>query len=101
MPIEHVNLKEKLYQVRLSFDAQLAEVLQKRPDLTQAQIKQEFGVSDSVIRRVMKQFNISPRRGGRKCSSPSFAQTKGRGGSSGRDAGSAAAAGAHDGGAER
>ena len=64
MPIEHVNLKESLYQVRLSFDTQLAEVLQKRPDLTQAQIKQEFGVSDSVIRRVMKQFNISPRRGG-------------------------------------
>jgi hypothetical protein len=66
MSIEHVNLKEKLYQVRLSFDTQLAEVLQKRPDLTQAQIKQEFGVSDSVIRRVMKQFNIRPRKGGRK-----------------------------------
>jgi hypothetical protein len=69
MSIERVNLKEQLYQVRLSFDTQLAEVLQRRPDLTQARIKQEFGVSDSVIRRVMKQFNVSPRRGGRKLSS--------------------------------
>ena len=65
MSIEHVSLKEKLYQVRLSFDARLAEVLQRRTDLTQAQIKQQFRVSDSVIRRVIKQFNI-PRRGGRR-----------------------------------
>jgi hypothetical protein len=70
MAIEHVNLKEKLDQVRLSFDTQLAEVLQNRPDLTQAQIKKEFGVSDAVIRRVMKQFNISSRRGGHKTRQP-------------------------------
>ncbi len=66
MQIEQVNLREKLEQVRRSFDSQLAEVLVGRPDLSQAQIKKEFGISDNVIRRVMKQFNIGARKRGPK-----------------------------------
>ena len=67
MQIEQVNLREKLEQARLSFDTELAEVLVGRPDLSQAQIKREFGISDTVIRRVMKQFNIGARKRGPKC----------------------------------
>ena len=66
MQIEQINLREKLQQVRRSFDARLAEALGSRPHISQARIKKEFGISDRVIRRVMKEFNISPRRRGPK-----------------------------------
>ena len=66
MQIEQVNLRERIEQVRLSFDTQLAEVLVGRPDLSQAQIGEEFGVSQKVIRRVIKQFNLGARRRGSK-----------------------------------
>ena len=36
MQIEQVNLRDRIEQVRLSFDTQLAEVLVGRPDLSQA-----------------------------------------------------------------
>ena len=75
MQIEQINLRERLEQARFSFDTQLAEVLVGRPDLSQAQIKKEFGISDKVIRRVMKQFNIGARKRGpkprRQCPMPS------------------------------
>lgn len=62
MPIEPINLREKLNQVRRSFDTQLADVLRGRLDLSHAQVKREFGISEKVIRRVIRQFNIGARR---------------------------------------
>ena len=62
MPIEYIDLREKLHRVRLSFDKRVADALIGRPDLSQAQIRKEFGISDSVIRRVIKQFNLGARR---------------------------------------
>ncbi len=64
--IKQVNLRDELMRVRLNFDAHLAEVLVSRPDLTYIQIEKEFGVSEKVIRRVMKQFNIGARKRGSK-----------------------------------
>ena len=66
MPIEYIDLREKLHRVRLSFDKRVADALMGRHDLSQAQIQKEFGVSESVIRRVIKQFNIGARRRGPK-----------------------------------
>jgi DNA-binding GntR family transcriptional regulator len=66
MKIEPINLRARIEQVRLRFDARLAEVLLGRPDLSQDEIGKQFGVSQNVIRRVMKQFNISPRKRGPK-----------------------------------
>jgi hypothetical protein len=61
-----MNLREKLDQVRISFDTQLAEVLLGRLDLTHAQVKKAFGISEKVIRRVTKQFNVGARKRGPK-----------------------------------
>ena len=66
MQIEQMDLREKLQQVRRSFDARLAEALGNRPYISHARIEKEFGISDRVIRRVMKEFNISARRRGPK-----------------------------------
>ncbi len=66
MQIEQVNLREKLDQARLILDAELADILRGRPDLSHAQVKQKFGVSEKVIRRVIRQFNIGARRRGPK-----------------------------------
>ncbi len=63
MPIEQVNLREKLDQVRLNFDAQLAQVLLGRPEMSHAKVKKEFGISDKVIRRVTRHFKIARKRG--------------------------------------
>jgi uncharacterized protein YerC len=64
--IKQVNLRDELMRVRLSFDTRLADVLVGRPDLTYVQIKKEFGISEKVIRRVTKQFNIGARKRGPK-----------------------------------
>lgn len=66
MQIEPIDLRARIEQVRLSFDTRLAEVLLGRPDLSQEQIGKQFRVSQNVIRRVMKQFNINTRRRGPK-----------------------------------
>jgi hypothetical protein len=66
MQIEQINLRDKLDRARLSFDTQLAGVLVGRPDVGYAQIEEEFGISEKVIRRVMKQFNIGARKRGPK-----------------------------------
>ena len=66
MKITPINLRERLDQVRLNFDSQLADVLLNRPDLTYVEIKSLFGVSDKVIRRVMRQFNLKARKRGPK-----------------------------------
>jgi hypothetical protein len=61
-----ISLKNTLKTARLSFDARLAEVLISQPDLTYTQIEKDFGISETVIRRVMKQFNIGARKRGPK-----------------------------------
>lgn len=61
-----ISLKNTLKAARLSFDARLAEVLIARPDLTYTQIEKDFGISETVIRRVMKQFGIGARKRGPK-----------------------------------
>jgi hypothetical protein len=66
MQIEQINLRARIEQIRFRFDTELAGVLAGRPDLSQAQIGKEFGISQTVIRRVMKQFNIGARKRGPK-----------------------------------
>ena len=61
-----ISLKNTLKTARLSFDARLAEVLIARPDLTYTQIEKDFGISETVIRRVAQQFNIGARKRGPK-----------------------------------
>ena len=61
-----INLKDTLKTARLQFDTRLAEVLIGRPDLSYTQIEKEFGISETVIRRVMKQFSIRARKRGPK-----------------------------------
>jgi len=66
MQIERTTLKENITRVRLSFDARLAEQLVARPELSHAHIQKEFGISQKVIRRVVKQFKIAARKRGPK-----------------------------------
>ena len=61
-----ISLKDTLKTARLQFDTRLAEVLIGRPDLPYDQIEREFGISETVIRRVMNQFNIGARKRGPK-----------------------------------
>jgi transposase-like protein len=60
--LEPINLREKLKREQIAFDKRLAEVLRSRPDLTFAQICRQFSVSETVIRRVVRQFNIAARK---------------------------------------
>lgn len=62
MSVERIDLPAELQRVRAAFDRQLADALLSRTDLTHAQIEEEFGISNKVIRRVSRQFNISRRR---------------------------------------
>ena len=64
--IEPINLRARIERVRLRFDTQVAEALVERPDLSQAEIRKQFGISQNVIRRVIKQFNLSARKRGPK-----------------------------------
>lgn len=61
-----INLRDRFNQARRAFDSQLAELLVGRPDLSYAHIRKEFGISEKVIRRVTKQFNLSTRKRGPK-----------------------------------
>jgi uncharacterized protein YerC len=61
-----ISLKDTLKTARLDFDNRLAKVLIARPDLTYSEIEKDFGISETVIRRVMKQFNIGARKRGPK-----------------------------------
>jgi hypothetical protein len=65
--IEPINLRARIEWVRLRFDTQVAEALLGRPDLSQTEIAMQFGISQNVIRRVIRQFNISARKRGPKC----------------------------------
>ena len=61
-----ISLKDTLKTARLQFDTRLAEVLIGRPDLSYTQIEKDFGISETVIRRVIKQFSIGARKRGPK-----------------------------------
>jgi uncharacterized protein YerC len=61
-----ISLKNTLKAARLQFDTRLAEVLIARPDLSYNEIEKDFGISETVIRRVVKQFNIGARKRGPK-----------------------------------
>ena len=61
-----ISLKDTLKTARLQFDTRLAEVLIGRPDLPYDEIEREFGISETVIRRVTKQFSIGARKRGPK-----------------------------------
>jgi uncharacterized protein YerC len=61
-----ISLRDTLKTARLDFDARLAKVLVGRPDLSYTEIEDEFGISETVIRRVMKQFGIGGRKRGPK-----------------------------------
>lgn len=66
MAIGKTNLRGKLNHVRRTFDAELAKALVAEPHLSHAQIMRRFGVSNTVIRRVAKQFKLRPRKRGPK-----------------------------------
>ena len=59
MPLKQMDLRTEMRRVRATFDEELAEALRNRTDLTHAEIERQFGVSNKVIRRISKQFNIS------------------------------------------
>jgi len=61
-----ISLKDTLKSARLDFDSRLAKVLVGRPDLSYTKIQKDFGISETVIRRVMKQFGIGARKRGPK-----------------------------------
>jgi predicted DNA-binding transcriptional regulator len=65
-PQMQISLKSTLKTARLQFDTRLAEVLIARPDLSYNQIQKDFGISETVIRRVMKLFKIGARKRGPK-----------------------------------
>ena len=65
-----ISLKDTLKTARLDFDNQLARVLIGRPDLSYSEIEKDFGISETVIRRVSKQFNLGARKRGPKCKKP-------------------------------
>jgi len=61
-----ISLKDTLKTARLDFDNRLAKVLIVRPDLSYVEIEKDFGISETVIRRVMRQFSIGARKRGPK-----------------------------------
>jgi len=61
-----MSLKDTLRMARLEFDTRLAEVLIGRLDLPYHEIEKEFGISETVICRVKKQFSIGERKRGPK-----------------------------------
>lgn len=61
-----ISLRDTLKSARFDFDSRLAKVLVGRLDLSYTEIEKEFGISETVIRRVMKQFNICARKRGPK-----------------------------------
>ena len=65
-----ISLKDTLKTARLQFDTRLVEVLIARPDLSYVEIEKDFGISETVIRRVTKLFNIGARKRGPKPAQP-------------------------------
>ncbi len=66
MQFKPIKSREQFEQARHILDMQLAEVLANRPDLSYAKIENAYGISEKVIRRVMRQFHIGARKRGPK-----------------------------------
>ena len=70
MLFKPIKSREEFEKARHIFDVQLAEVLANRPDLSYTKIENAYGISEKVIRRVMRQFHIGARKRGPKRSQP-------------------------------
>lgn len=64
MPIQ--TLKEGLHAAKAEFLSRLVAVLVDRTDLSQKQIGRDFGVSESFVRKITKQFSVPQRKRGPK-----------------------------------
>ncbi len=64
MPIQ--TLKEGLYAAKAEFVTRLVSVLIERTDLSQKQIGNSFGVSESFVRKTAKRFSVPQRKRGPK-----------------------------------
>jgi len=60
------TLKEGLHAAKADFASRLVAVLVERTDLTQKQIGQDFGVSESFVRKTARQFAVPHRKRGPK-----------------------------------
>jgi hypothetical protein len=54
MQIMPIKSQEKFEKARRGLDTQLAEVLVSRPDLSYPRIEKQFGISEKVIRRLLR-----------------------------------------------
>ena len=64
MPIQ--TLKEGLHVAKAEFVRRLVVVLIERTDLSQKQIGNSFGVSESFVRKTAKRFSVPQRKRGPK-----------------------------------
>lgn len=60
------TLKEGLHAAKAEFLSRLVAVLIERTDLSQKQISNSFGVSESFVRKAAKRFSIPQRKRGPK-----------------------------------
>lgn len=71
------TLKEGLHAAKSHFMSRLAAVILERTDLSQKQIAEEFGVSESFVRKTAKQFSVPRRKRGPKPKRPRCPTTTG------------------------
>jgi transposase len=60
------TLREGLHAAKTEFLSRLVAVLVERTDLSQKQISDSFGVSESFVRKTAKRFSVPPRKRGPK-----------------------------------
>jgi transposase len=60
------TLKEGLHAAKAEFVTRLVAVLIERTDLSQKQIGNSFGVSESFVRKAARRFSIPQRKRGAK-----------------------------------
>jgi hypothetical protein len=60
------TLKEGLHAAKAEFESRLVAVLADRTDLSQKQIGNSFGVSESFVRKTAKRFSVPQRKRGPK-----------------------------------
>jgi transposase len=76
MPIQ--TLKEGLHAAKAEFLSRLVAVLMSRTDLSQKQIANHFGVSESFARKAARRFAIPLRKRGAKPKRYTALEPKGR-----------------------
>jgi transposase len=60
------TLKEGLHAAKAAFVSRLVAVLVERTDLSQKRIGQDFGVSESFVRKIARRFAVPHRKRGPK-----------------------------------